>query len=174
MECSTPSSIQDIKASLGSLLIVWSRIERTLEEEIRFLHSVSPYADTTPPKHHSIAAKIRVWQGFHVAACTRCEEHRKIVSIIVERLNSALEQRNALCHGLSGYSIKPINGENHLTTTLNGTTKTYSYSNLTNACDDVNRAEAPLHELSRLSASPEATNKPARYASLLERLKIHP
>ncbi len=106
-----------ISASLGSLLLVWSKLEKSFRDEVIRFHG------SLPPRAHGIAAVVRTWETAVIAAQPASSLCPSLATIVRCQLQGPLDMRNGLCHGLVGISAEngeepaqlhwELNGEKH-------------------------------------------------------------
>lgn len=112
-----PVSFLEMKASVGSILFLWSSVERELAKRIEYLDDGS-----TKNGAHTVAQKITRWEGLQSAACAERQEHQALLREVRKRLTQALEIRNRIAHGLIGITADPFghHGDARLETEFNG------------------------------------------------------
>lgn len=122
-----PVSFVEMKASVGSILFLWSSIERELAKRIETLGS-----GANKNGAHTIAQKIARWESLQAAVSVDRPEHHALLQEIRERLNGALEIRNRIAHGVIGITADPFGyrGDAHLETELNGEKRKHTYPEL--------------------------------------------
>lgn len=120
-------TFDQIKGAVGSLIYLWSQVERELADSIRELAS-----DEHTKLPHGIGRSLDRW----------CQEIRlrteasgtvdEICRHLVEILGEALDMRNLVCHGLIGITahLEPRQEEASLTDELNGTTRELTWTEL--------------------------------------------
>lgn len=116
-----------MKGTIGSLVWLWSQIERELTAAIKAMNS-----GTVPRNAHGASKSIAVWSEFVL--------HRtegRILQIhachsLVELLAEALAVRNLVCHVLIGISaqVHPTGREAHLTVELGEDRRILTWSEL--------------------------------------------
>lgn len=122
-----PISFMEMKASVGSLLFLWSSIEREITKRIEQLDDgKSRFA------LHTLAQKIARWESLQAAVCDERPEHRELLTEVRARLVMALELRNRITHGLVGITADPFGnrGDAHLETELNGEKRKHAHSDI--------------------------------------------
>lgn len=112
-----PVSFIEIKGSIGSILFLWSSVERELSKGIETLDE-----GLAKNRVHGISRKISHWVRLQMAACAERPEHRALLLEIRKRLTLTLAIRNCIAHGLIGISADPSghSGDASLTTEMNG------------------------------------------------------
>lgn len=121
----TNVSFEQICGSLGSLLLLWSEIERTAREEVARAHG-----GQLPKSAHGIAAVLNVWEAAVVGAQNAPTLRTLLASRLRARLQYALEVRNGVCHGLLGFSAAHLNTPATLTWELNGENRSITWDEL--------------------------------------------
>lgn len=94
-------SIDQIKGSLGSLLILWSSVERAIREEVSRAHG-----GQLPKSAHGIAAVLRAWEITMASGPLASPFRISLASSLCEELREKLVIRNGVCHGLVGISAE--------------------------------------------------------------------
>ena len=113
-----------ISASLGSLLLVWSRLEKSLRDEVIRFHG------SLPPRAHGIAAVVRTWESAVIGAQPATSLCPSLAKIIRCQLQGPLDTRNGLCHGLVGISAASERVPAQLHWELNGEKHSISWEDL--------------------------------------------
>ena len=108
---------EKMSMSLGSLLLVWAQVEKSVRAEVVRHHG------SLPPRAHGIAAAVRTWEIGVVEAQPTTSLCPRLAAILRRQLQGPLDVRNGLCHGLVGISAAngpapaalywEINGEKH-------------------------------------------------------------
>jgi hypothetical protein len=91
-------TFNQMSGAIGSLLLIWSGIEKAARDEvIRFYGFL-------PPKAHGIKAVLRTWES----TVNEAQPAETLCSLLAATLRSQLEEpldvRNGICHGLIGIS----------------------------------------------------------------------
>lgn len=122
-----PVSFVEMKASVGSILFLWSSVERELTTQIDALDGGSKKIGA-----HTLSQKIARWEGLQSPASGERPEHEALLREVRERLLQALDIRNRISHGLIGIRADrhEYNGEACLTTELNGVKRTHPHAEL--------------------------------------------
>ncbi len=122
-----PVSFVEMKASVGSVLFLWSSIEREITKRIEELDDGKSRNGA-----HTLAQKIARWESLQAAVCAERPEHRDLLLEVRARLLMALELRNRITHGLIGITADPFghHGDAHLETELNGEKRKHAHSDL--------------------------------------------
>lgn len=94
-----PITFEQVRSSLGGLLLVWSALERDTRKILAQLNG-----GTLSKMPHGASALFNDWQ----AKVTKVESSSPFRALLIRRLRlqlqEALEIRNGLCHGLMGYN----------------------------------------------------------------------
>ena len=124
-----PVTYVEMKASVGSILFLWSSIERELTKRIDQLDDGKSRNGA-----HTLARKIARWESLQAAVCAERPEHQAVLKEVSARLLIALELRNHITHGLIGITADPFgqHGDAHLETELNGEKRKHTHSDLEN------------------------------------------
>lgn len=92
-------TFEQIKASLGSLLLLWSRIERTARDEV-----IRVNGGSFPKSAYGIAAVLNAWEDAAIAAPDEASLRAMLAKTLRAQLQEPLNIRNGVCHGLIGIS----------------------------------------------------------------------
>lgn len=92
-------SFEQIRGSLGSLLLQWSAIERAAREEVARAHD-----GQLPKSAHGIAAVLNAWEAAVVARQDASPLRILLATTLRAQLQDPLDIRNGVCHGLVGLS----------------------------------------------------------------------
>lgn len=84
-----------MSAAIGSLLLIWSRIERSARDDVVKLLGF-------PAKVHGIKAVIQTWEGAVVEAQPADTLCPLLAATLRSQLQGQLDIRNGICHGLIG------------------------------------------------------------------------
>lgn len=122
-----PVTLQDMKASIGSILLLWSSVERELTQRIEALSD-----GQVKNGAHTISQKISRWKDLQAIACAERPEHKTLLTNVHERLTQALDIRNRIAHGLIGIAVDPFGhrGDAGLETEMNGEKRILRYGEL--------------------------------------------
>lgn len=122
-----PVTFVEMKASVGSILFLWSSIEREITKRVEELDD-----GTSRNGAHTLAQKIARWESLQASICAERAEHQDLVKEVRIRLMMALELRNRISHGLIGITADPFGnrGDAHLETELNGEKRKHTHSDL--------------------------------------------
>ena len=92
-----------ISGSLGSLLLVWAQVEKSVREEVVRRHGF------LPPRARGIAAAVQTWEIGVLEAQPATSLGPRLATTLRRQLKGPLDVRNGLCHGLVG--ISTANGQ---------------------------------------------------------------
>lgn len=110
-------TFDQVKGAIGSLILLWSDIERELVASIRKMH-----AGEMPKSAHGILGSLKTWSHRAMRQESDDDLHAQLCRRLVDLLEDALTIRNLVCHGLIGIhaQIGPTDVEAHLTVELGG------------------------------------------------------
>ena len=91
-------TFEKISGSVGSLLLLWSAIERSAREEVISAHGC------VPKSAHGIAAVLRVWEGTVNAGQPATSLRPQLAKTLRAKLQVFLDMRTGICHGLIAIS----------------------------------------------------------------------
>ena len=118
-------SFEQIRGSLGSLLLLWSTIERAARDEVASAHD-----GQLPKSAYGIAAVFNVWE----AAVSDGQNASPLRTLLAHTLRTQLQHpldiRNGVCHGLLGLSAAWGNQPASLTWELNGEKRSITWQEL--------------------------------------------
>ena len=122
-----PVTFVEMKASVGSILFLWSSIEREITKRVEELGDGKSRNGA-----HTLAQKIARWESLQASVCAERPEHQDLLKEMRTRLMMALELRNRISHGLIGITADPFGnrGDAHLETELNGEKRKHTHSDL--------------------------------------------
>lgn len=118
-------SIDQLKESLGSLLLLWSRVERAARDEVTRAHD-----GKFPKSAHGIAAVLNAWEASVAEGKPATSFRFLLASMLRAQLREPLEIRNGVCHGLIGLSASQCNQPATLTWELNDERRSVSWEEL--------------------------------------------
>lgn len=87
---------EKLKGSLGSLLLVWAGVEKSLRDEVIRAHG------SLPPKAYGIAALLRTWESTIIETQPATSLCPPLATVLRSQMQRPLNVRNGLCHGLVG------------------------------------------------------------------------
>ncbi|WP_108813406.1 hypothetical protein [Loktanella sp. Alg231-35] len=118
-------SFEQAKISLGSLLFLWSSIERAAREEVASAHE-----GQLPKSAYGIAAVLKAWEAI-VRNAQNASPMRTLLALTLRsQLQHPLDVRNGVCHGLVGLSATKNNQPATLTWELNNETQSITWQEL--------------------------------------------
>jgi hypothetical protein len=88
-----------LKGSLGSLLLVWATVEKSLRVEVIRAHG------SLPARAHGIAAVLRTWECLVIESSPVNSLGPVLAATLRGQVQGPLDIRNGLCHGLVGISV---------------------------------------------------------------------
>lgn len=117
-------TFNQMSGAIGSLILLWSRIERSARDDVvRLLGFL-------PAKAHGIKAVIRTWESA-VAEAQPSETLRPLLAATLRlRLQGQLDTRNGICHGLIGIIGSVGDAPASLSWELNGSKQSISWEEL--------------------------------------------
>lgn len=152
-------SFEQLRGSLGSLLLLWSAIERAARKEVARAHD-----GQLPRSAHGIAAVLDAWQAVVAGGENPTPLRTLLASTLLAQLKNSLDTRNGICHGLVGLSAADGNLPARLTWELNNTTRSITWGDLQATFRWLSKvpfaiamiSNSPLEKLgSRMTDSPE-------------------
>lgn len=120
-------TFDQMKGTIGSLVWLWSEIERELVAAIRRLH-----AGDVPKSAHGIHRSLDLWSKCILHGGQDREPQIQLCQRLIHLLRDALDIRNLVCHGLTGISaqLHPTGREAHLTVQLSDDRRILTWSEL--------------------------------------------
>lgn len=151
-------TFEQMKGSLGSLLLLWAGIERTVRDEVSRAHS-----GILPKSAYGIAAALNTWE----AAMIEDQLARPFQALLASRLRAQLqwplEIRNGVCHGLIGVSAADGGKPATLTWEINGIQSSITWDELQTVFKWLSKIPGAISMISRAPAD----QKSCREARLL-------
>lgn len=92
-------TFEEAKGAIGSLLLVWADIERSLRQEIARAND-----GIIPNSVQGAGAALTEWERSVVRAHPSDRLRMKLVANLLAKLCEPLKIRNGICHGLRGVS----------------------------------------------------------------------
>ncbi|MCF1711166.1 hypothetical protein L0V05_20375 [Tabrizicola sp. J26] len=140
-------TFSQMKGAIGSLVLLWSRIEMALAEAIQSL------PDEVAKDAHGIRRSIDVWERYVMSRGSGEEPLSLLCQRLVARLKHALDVRNQVCHGLIGITgqVSASDPEAHLTVRLKGKRKDISWSELQSMFSWMSRAGHLICDLTHVA-----------------------
>lgn len=140
-------SLEQISDAPKSLLLLWSRIERSAREEVARANG-----GVIPKSAHGIAAVLNAWEESVIvkqrAGCLRA----RAAKVLRAKLHEYLKTRNGICHGLDGVS-SPYDGMSAmLTWSIKGTKHSITWDDLQASFRELSRASRAIETISNASA----------------------
>lgn len=142
------TTFEQMSGAIGSLVLLWARIEAAVRAEIMAVHG------HLPKSAHGIQAALYRWEDDIVADGSGMSFRASLASALRMQLVEALAVRNGICHGLDSISS---GAEAGLTWVLNGDKHSISAEAL----------QASLAWLSRISFAISLLARPGRMQSRL-------
>ncbi|WP_323042879.1 hypothetical protein [Gemmobacter sp.] len=93
------ASYDQIKGAVGSLLLLWSAIERTAHEEVARASGGNLLKST-----HGVGAALNSWEASVCARRVQEPFRALLASVLRLQLRAFQDVRNGVCHGLVGVS----------------------------------------------------------------------
>jgi hypothetical protein len=153
----------EMKAGIGSILFLWSNIERELAQQIAVLG-----AELGTPCPHSIRQKIDHWVSLQAAVCEARPAHRQVLEDVLARLTHTLEIRNRISHGVIAIQADPFgrHGNARLTTDLNGETRVLSYREMEEAMGTLEHMKSAIMGLGFATQEKDLRKADSTYAGI--------
>ncbi|WP_156022755.1 hypothetical protein [Thioclava dalianensis] len=150
----TTVSFEQMKGAIGSLIFLWSQIERELAESLDALQ-IKGSGSSKPA--HGIARRLDLWSGQIQPRNGQRELASRLIDVLVSHLREALSARNLVCHGLIGITAKihPQGNEAHLTVELGDIRKKLTWTELQIMFRWMSRAHWLIRDLTTASLEPD-------------------
>ena len=103
-----------MSGAVGSLLLVWSRIEQSARDEI------VPPSGSNPRDLHGVGAVLTAWENHVKATQPAISLGPCLAKALRAQLQEPIEIRNGICHGLIGISAAYDDNPAALRWSLNG------------------------------------------------------
>ena len=141
-------TLDDLKSAVGSLVFLWSDLERHLAQAISGMPT-----DAKIP--HTISQKLETWRETHEPYIDCHPAHRDLVDEIHRDLIYALRVRNGICHGRTGWRVDPhgTGGDGGLEFSLNGRDEVILFADLKMLLDRINGIRGHLGRLTFAASS---------------------
>lgn len=153
----SPVTLDQMKGAVGSLLFLWSQIERALGASIDALMDGG-----TTKRPHGIAQNLDHWRTEIQNRTGRSGLADELCIRLTDDLCEALAARNLVCHGLIGYTARltPLDEEACLTVELNGIARKLSWTELQKMLKWMSQASRLIGDLtiSVLESDPSKSN----------------
>ena len=145
------------KGAVGSLLFLWSKIERTVRQELAAMHG-----GTLPKSAHGLASVLNAWEARLVEASEARPLQASLAFEIRARLQRPLEIRNGVCHGLLAISAEFDGRPAGIEWDLNGSRESITWEELQEIFAWLSKAPRAIGMLSRAAAEPDDTKAAKR------------
>lgn len=152
-------TFDQMKGAVGSLLLLWSEIERELAASIRIL-----YAREALKPVHGVSRPLELWS----CEVLRRLEGRALATQICRRLGDhlrgALAVRNLVCHGLIGISAQGHLADDaaYLTVELSGDRRSLTWSELQDLFAWMSRSKWLIQDLTNAAVVNDPTSSDRR------------
>jgi hypothetical protein len=133
-------TLPEMRADIGTLIMVWCRVETSLAEAIGVLGGAPT---------HGISRKIDTWLVLHQDASRDRPEVIGLVSEVSAILRAALDLRNHIAHGLRSFDVG-LSPEPHLITDLNGAPRRITVAEIRRTFDQLGILLSVIPDLSRI------------------------
>jgi hypothetical protein len=146
-----PATIAEMKVAVGSLFMLWSRVEADLAKAIDDLSAPS-HTD----KPHGIGRSLATWKALHDAVSDCHPDHSKVVESLHTHLKEALSLRNSIAHGLDGYGVAESDGssEAHFRCSLKGGPEVITLDQLRACLTQLSRGRTHIGRLTYAALRP--------------------
>lgn len=126
-EAADTITLDQMRGAVGSLLFLWSDIERSLQAVIQ----TELFARDGPPVHQ-LSRALSLWSQRVMAASQGRPRQAQLCRRLTRLLSEALAVRNLVCHGLVGYYAQVSHGsqEAHLLVELDTDRRVLTWSEL--------------------------------------------
>ncbi|WP_146735130.1 hypothetical protein [Thioclava sp. F1Mire-8] len=150
----TTVSFEQMKGAIGSLIFLWSQIERELAVSLDALQ-IKGSGSSKPA--HGIARKLDLWSGQIQPLDGQRELASRLTDVLAAHLREALSVRNLVCHGLIGITAKihPEGNEAYLTVELGDISKSLTWTELQIMFGWMSRAHWLIRDLTTASLEPD-------------------
>jgi hypothetical protein len=88
-------TFEKMSGSLGSLLLLWAKIERVARNEVALIHG-----GFLPKSAYGIAAVLNAWEAAMIAARPEVPLRALLATTLRDQPQAPLNVRNGVCHGL--------------------------------------------------------------------------
>ena len=120
----TDVTFNQMSGAIGSLILLWSRIERSARDDVDRLLGF------LPAKAHGIKAVIGTWEDAVVEAQPADTLCALLAATLRSQLQGRLDMRNGICHGLIGIMGSVGDTPATLSWELNGLKQSISWEEL--------------------------------------------
>jgi hypothetical protein len=151
----TTVSFEQMKGAIGSLIFLWSQIERELSDSLDALQT-----DSSSKRPHGIGRRLELWSGQIQTHDEQRERASKLTDVLAAHLRESLSVRNLICHGLVGITAKihPEDNDAHLTVELGHSSKILTWTELQAMFGWMSRARWLIRDLTAASLEPDHQN----------------
>ncbi|MCK0137838.1 hypothetical protein [Aliiroseovarius sp. F47248L] len=145
-------SFEQMKGAIGSLIFLWSQIERELSDSLDVLQT-----DHSSKHPHGIGRRLELWSYQLQNRNIRRERAAKLAEVLSAHLSKSLCVRNQICHGLVGITakIRPEDTDAHLTVELGGRSNSLTWTELQEMFGWMSRAGWLIRDLTTASLEPD-------------------
>jgi hypothetical protein len=145
-------SFEQMKGAIGSLIFLWSQIERELSDSLDALQT-----DHSSKLPHGIGRRLELWFSQTQNHSERRERAAKLAQVLSAHLSKSLSVRNQVCHGLVGITakIRPEDNDAHLTVELGGSSNNLTWTELQEMLGWMSRARWLIRDLTTASLEPD-------------------
>lgn len=150
-------SFDQMKGAIGSLVFLWSEIERALGEA-----NLELYAGEVPKSVRGISKSLTAWSQRVKSEGEDRALQTQLCGRVMDLLAEALAVRNLVCHGLKGISVMVDDAvdEAHLTVQLDGDERILTWSELQEMFSWMSRSNFLIRSLT--AAAMEANTEKAK------------
>lgn len=141
-----------MSAALGSLLLLWARIEKSVRQEVERRND-----GCLPKSAYRVSGAFEAWREAMLADRTRGPLIGRLACKLYQRLQAPLAVRNGLCHGLRGVSSSGDGRVPALTWELNGVCRSASYQELQRSFEWLSKVPSAIAAISSMSADDRGT-----------------
>ena len=131
-----------MSGSIGSLLLLWARVERAARDEVVSVKGKSA---------HGIAALLREWEDTVIAGHPSNSLCPLAASALRAELQGPLDIRNGICHGLIGISAAYDGKPATLTWEINGGRHSITWDALQEVLAPLSKADRAISLISHMS-----------------------
>lgn len=115
-----------LRGGIGSLILLWSRIERAVKKEI-----LACCGEPLPKSVNGIKSALDRWRDIEEGKPETSDFHKIIISKLLTKLQYALDMRNGFCHGCVDISVGMDGQSGMITWTFKEENHKISYDELT-------------------------------------------
>lgn len=130
---------------VGSLLLVWSRIERAARDE------VVRDSGSNPRNLHGVAAVLAAWESKVKTTQPAASLGPCLAKALRAQLQESIEIRNGICHGLIGISAANSGTSATLSWSLNGSDHSITWDELQALLASLSKVPRTISMISDLS-----------------------